>query len=354
MARVMVAMSGGVASSVVAAMLHNAGHEVTGVTMHLWEGDGDKMVESRCCSMEMVSGARRVCAQLGIPYYVFNYQKDFKKHVINYFADEYSNGMTPNPCMACNRDLKFRVLLERAELLGFDALATGHYLQNTFDGTQWRMSRGNDMRKDQSYMLHMLGQKELSRLMFPLGAMTKPEVRALASQLELATAERPESQDICFVPDRDYRSFVKSQRPDAFAAGNIVDQQGTTVGTHQGIPLYTVGQRKGLGLAVGTPLFVTHIDAQSNTIVVGPQTDLKKTTIQVDRATYVAGTPPDNQFSCLVQSRSHAPAVAAQVTVTGAQTATVTFDEPQDGISPGQSAVFYADTEVIGGGRILV
>ena len=354
MARVMVAMSGGVDSSVVAAMLHNAGHDVTGVTMHLWEGDGDKMVESRCCSMEMVSGARRVCAQLGIPYYVFNYQKDFKKHVINYFADEYSNGMTPNPCMACTRDLKFRVLLERAELLGFDALATGHYLQNTFDGTQWRMSRGNDMRKDQSYMLHMLGQKELSRLMFPLGAMTKPEVRALASQLELATAERPESQDICFVPDRDYRSFVKSQRPDAFVAGNIVDQQGATVGTHQGIPLYTVGQRKGLGLAVGTPLFVTHIDAQSNTIVVGPQADLKKTTITVDRVVYVSGTPPDNEFTCLVQSRSHAPALPARVTVTGTQTATLTFEEPQDGISPGQFAVFYADTEVIGGGRILV
>ncbi|MFM2308812.1 MAG: hypothetical protein RLY87_933 [Chloroflexota bacterium] len=354
MARVMVAMSGGVDSSVVAAMLHNAGHDVTGVTMHLWEGDGDKMVESRCCSMEMVSGARRVCAQLGIPYYVFNYQKDFKKHVINYFADEYSHGMTPNPCMACNRDLKFRVLLERAELLGFDALATGHYVQNRYDGQQWRMYRGADERKDQSYMLHMLGQKELSRLMFPLGGMVKPEVRALASQLDLATAERPESQDICFVPDRDYRSFVKTQRPDAFASGNIVDQSGATVGTHQGIPLYTVGQRRGLGLAVGSPLFVTHIDAQSNTIVVGPQSDLKKTTISIDRVVYVGGTPPDNEFTCQVQSRSHAPSVPARVTVTGAQTATLTFDEPQDGISPGQSAVFYADTEVIGGGRILV
>lgn len=354
MARVMVAMSGGVDSSVVAALLHNAGHEVTGVTMHLWEGDGDQLVESRCCSMEMVSGARRVCAQLGIPYYVFNYQKDFKKHVIDYFADAYTAGMTPNPCMACNRDLKFRVLLERAELLGFDALATGHYVQNIHDGQQWRMYRGVDMRKDQSYMLHMLGQKELSRLMFPLGGMDKPQVRALASQLDLATAERPESQDICFVPDRDYRSFVKTQRPDAFAPGQIVDANGTVVGAHQGIPQYTVGQRRGLGIAAGIPLFVTHIDSTSNTIVVGPQEQLKKTTIAVDRITYVGGTPPDNTFRCQVQSRSHAPAAAATVTVDGEQTATVVFDTPQDGISPGQSAVFYADTEVIGGGRILV
>ena len=194
MARVMVAMSGGVDSSVVAALLHRAGHDVTGVTMHLWEGDSDKMVESRCCSMEMVSGARRVCAQLGIPYYVFNYQKDFKKHVINYFADEYSQGMTPNPCLACNRDVKFRVLLERSQLLGFDMLATGHYVRNDYRDGQWHLSRGVDMRKDQSYMLHMLGQKELSRLLFPVGGMPKPEVRAIAAELDLATAERPESR----------------------------------------------------------------------------------------------------------------------------------------------------------------
>jgi tRNA-specific 2-thiouridylase len=353
MARIMVAMSGGVDSSVVAALLHQAGHDVTGVTMHLWEGDGDKLVESRCCSMEMVSGARRVCAQLGIPYYVFNYQKDFKKHVIDYFADEYTHGMTPNPCLACNRDLKFRVLLERAEMLGFDALATGHYVRNEYDGAQWRLSRSADMRKDQSYVLHMLGQKELSRLMFPLGGMTKPEVRALASQFNLATAERPESQDICFVPDRDYRSFVRTQRPDAFVAGDIVDQNGTKLGEHQGIPMYTVGQRRGLGIAVGAPIFVTHIDAQTNTIVVGDQQALRKQIIHVDRLTYVAGTPPDNTFRGTVQSRSHAPDAPATITVTGDRTVDVVFDTPQDGISPGQSAVIYIGDEVVGGGRIL-
>ena len=353
MARVMVAMSGGVDSSVVAALMQQSGHDVTGVTMHLWEGDGDKMVESRCCSMEMVSGARRVCAQLGIPYYVFNYQKDFKKHVINYFADEYAHGMTPNPCLACNRDLKFRVLLERAEMLGFDALATGHYVRNEYDGQQWRMYRSADMRKDQSYVLHMLGQKELSHLMFPLGGMTKPEVRALASQLELATAERPESQDICFVPDRDYRSFVRSQRPDAFTGGDIVDTAGNKLGEHQGIPLYTVGQRRGLGIAVGSPLFVTHIDATTNTVVVGPQADLRKARINVDRVTYVAGVPFDNEFRCAVQSRSHAPTAPATAYVTGEGCVELVFDEPQDGISPGQSAVMYRDDEVIGGGRIL-
>ena len=353
MARVMVAMSGGVDSSVVAALLHRAGHDVTGVTMHLWEGDSDKMVESRCCSMEMVSGARRVCAQLGIPYYVFNYQKDFKKHVINYFADEYSQGMTPNPCLACNRDVKFRVLLERSQLLGFDMLATGHYVRNDYRDGQWYLSRGVDMRKDQSYMLHMLGQKELSRLLFPVGGMPKPEVRAIAAELDLATAERPESQDICFVPDRDYRSFVKTQRPDAFQPGDIVDTTGKKLGAHQGIPLYTVGQRKGLGIAVGSPLFVTSIDATSNTIVVGPAQDLRKQTIHIDQTTYVGGTPPDGQFRCMVQSRSHADAAPAMATVTGERSVTIEFDTPQDGISPGQSAVMYHADEVIGGGRIL-
>ncbi|MEY2846360.1 MAG: tRNA 2-thiouridine(34) synthase MnmA [Chloroflexota bacterium] len=351
--RVMVAMSGGVDSSVVAAMLHQAGHDVTGVTMHLWEGDNDKMVESRCCSMEMVSGARRVCAQLGIPYYVFNYQKDFRKHVINYFADEYTHGMTPNPCLACNRDVKFKALLERAQLLGFDALATGHYVRNEQHAGQWHLYRSADLRKDQSYVLHMLGQSELSRLLFPLGGLTKPQVRAMASEMGLATAERPESQDICFVPDRDYRSFVKSQRPEAFMPGDIVDSTGQKLGAHQGIPLYTVGQRRGLGIAVGSPLFVTHIDADNNTVVVGPAADLRKATICVDRVTYVAGTPPDTQFVCAVQSRSHADAAPARAVVTGERTVEIHFDTPQDGISPGQSAVFYRDDEVIGGGRIL-
>lgn len=351
--RIMVAMSGGVDSSVVAAMLHRAGHDVTGVTMHLWEGDNDKMVESRCCSMEMVSGARRVCAQLGIPYYVFNYQKDFRKHVIDYFADEYTHGMTPNPCLACNRDVKFKALLERSQLLGFDALATGHYVRNEYHDGQWHLSRSADLRKDQSYVLHMLGQSELARLLFPLGGLTKPQVRAMAAEMDLATAERPESQDICFVPDRDYRTFVKSQRPDAFAPGDIVDSTGQKLGAHQGIPLYTVGQRRGLGIAVGSPLFVTHIDAQSNTVVVGPAVDLRKTVIHVDRVTYVAGTPPDTQFACAVQSRSHADAAAATAFVTGERTVDIHFDTPQDGISPGQSAVMYIGDEVIGGGRIL-
>jgi len=303
--------------------------------------------------MEMVSGARRVCAQLGIPYYVFNYQKDFRKHVINYFADEYTHGMTPNPCLACNRDVKFKALLERAQLLGFDALATGHYVRNEYSDGQWHLYRSADLRKDQSYVLHMLGQTDLARLLFPLGGLTKPQVRAMASDMGLATAERPESQDICFVPDRDYRSFVKNQRPDAFAPGDIVDSTGQKLGAHQGIPLYTVGQRRGLGIAVGSPLFVTHIDADSNTVVVGPAADLRKATIRVDRVTYVAGTPPDTQFACMVQSRSHADAASARAIVTGERTVEIHFDTPQDGISPGQSAVLYRDDEVIGGGRIL-
>jgi tRNA-specific 2-thiouridylase len=246
-------MSGGVDSSVAAALLKEAGHEVIGVTLHLWDDDDQRLAESLCCSQDMAESARRVCAQLDIPYYVFNYQREFRKHVIDYFLSEYARGYTPNPCLACNRDLKFRALLTRALGLGYDYVATGHYARiraaGAPDSAQYELLRAADRDKDQSYMLHILVQEQLARLIFPIGDYRKAEVRALAAERGLASADRPESQDICFVPGGDYRNLLREERPEALVPGPIVDRSGRELGRHAGLPLYTVGQRRGLGVA---------------------------------------------------------------------------------------------------------
>jgi tRNA-specific 2-thiouridylase len=352
MAKIVVAMSGGVDSSVAAALLVEAGHEVIGVTLHLWDDDDDRLAESLCCSQEIAESARRVCAQLGIPYYVFNYQREFRKHVIEYFLNEYSRGFTPNPCLACNRDLKFRALLNRALGLGYEYVATGHYARIQPSDHGFQLLRAVDHEKDQSYMLHILGQRELSRLHFPIGHYTKAQVRELATARGLASADRPESQDICFVPGGDYRNLLREERPEALAPGPIVDQQGHEVGRHQGLPLYTIGQRRGIGVAAGQPIYVTEIDPARNTLVVGPASALERTTLHIDSLTFVASTPPDTSFECMVQIRAHATPVPARVTLGEADQAMVTFERPQRAITPGQSAVFYSGDITIGGGRI--
>lgn len=356
MAKVIVAMSGGVDSSLAAALLHEQGHEVIGVTMHLWDGDDDRLAESLCCSQEIAESARRVCAQLGIPYYVFNYQKEFRRHVIEYFLQEYSHGYTPNPCLACNRDVKFRALLNRAQALGVDYVATGHYARigvvESEQGKSFQLLRALDPEKDQSYMLHMLGQNELSRLLFPIGEFTKGQVRELAKARGLSSADRPESQDICFVPGGDYRNLLREERPESIMAGPIVDQHGRELGRHQGLPLYTIGQRRGLGVAGGQPLYVVKLDTARNAVVVGPSEALERTNLEASGVTFVSGVWPEAPFTCSAQIRSHARPVEAYVVPAAAGRVRVEFAQPQRAVTPGQAVVFYDGDAVLGGGRI--
>ncbi len=374
MAKIMVAMSGGVDSSLVAALLHEAGHAVTGVTMHLWDGDDERLAESLCCSQEMTESARHVCAQLDIPYYVFNYQQEFRRHVIEYFLKEYAQGYTPNPCLACNRDIKFRALLTRADALGFDYLATGHYARirrptaddrplnggdrgDTVVGGQssvvgYQLLRALDSDKDQSYMLHMLQQADLARLMFPIGEYAKAEVRAMATERGLASADRPESQDICFVPGGDYRNLLREERADSLRPGPIVDLAGRELGRHQGLPLYTIGQRRGLGIAAKQPLYVTALDAARNAVVVGPQEALDRRALDATQVTFVSAEWPDAPFDCQAQIRSHAAPVEARVTPDTPGRIHVEFARPQRAVSPGQAVVLYDGDVVLGGGRI--
>jgi tRNA-specific 2-thiouridylase len=365
MAKIMVAMSGGVDSSLAAALLHEAGHDVTGVTMDLWDGDDERLKESLCCSQEMAESARRVCAQLSIPYYVFNYRREFRKFVIEYFLREYTHGYTPNPCLECNREVKFRALMSRAEALGFDCVATGHYARirgneepvgicSSFIAhrSSFELLRAVDRDKDQSYMLHMLQQADLARLLFPIGEYSKAEVRALAAERGLASADRPESQDICFVPGGDYRNLLIEERPGSLRPGPIVDEQGHELGQHQGLPLYTIGQRRGLGVAAGQPLYVMSLDVSRNAVVVGPREALERDTLVATGVTFVSGNWPTAPFDCHVQIRSHAEPAIARVAPEEPGRIHVAFTCPQHAITPGQAVVMYHDDVVLGGGRI--
>ncbi len=354
MAKVLVAMSGGVDSSLVAVLLHEQGYDVTGVTLHLWDAEEDEFKESQCCSQDMVSGARRVCAQYNLPYYVFNYQQEFRRHVIEYFIKGYVDGMTPNPCLVCNRDIKFRVLLDRAAKLGFDYVASGHYARlYRDDNGVVSLWRGVDTAKDQSYALYMLPQADLQRILFPLGDYTKPQVRAMAHARGLVTADRPESQDICFVPENDYRAFLKHEAPDAFAPGPILDLDGRVLGEHRGLPHYTVGQRRGLGISTPAPVYVTELDTARNAVVVAPAEFAGQAACVVDSVVFQSGHIPAESFACDVQLRIHGTPAPAIITMLDATHARVQLQAEQRTITPGQAAVFYAGDRVIGGGLIM-
>jgi tRNA-specific 2-thiouridylase len=341
---VLVAMSGGVDSSVAAALLVEAGHDVTGVTLKLWGGESD----SGCCSVGDVEDARRVAAQLDIPHYVFNFVDEFDAKVVGPYADAYASGRTPNPCVECNRSMKFGRLLDRADALGFDAVATGHYARRRGTEGGYRLVRGADAAKDQSYVLYMLGQRELARVLLPVGELTKAEVRAHAARLGLRTAAKPESMDVCFISRREGREDFLASRV-AARPGAVVDTSGGVVGRHDGITRFTVGQRRGLGVATGERRYVLDVDAATATVTVGARVDLLRDEVRVDGLSFVAGSPPPAEQEVLVQVRAHGIPVAGNL-----DDRVVRFASPQPRVAPGQVVALYDGDTLLGGGIAAV
>ena len=334
----MVAMSGGVDSSVAAARLLAAGHDVTGVTLKLWGGESD----SGCCSVSDVEDARRVAAQLGIPHYVFNFADDFEAAVVAPYVEAYAAGRTPNPCVECNRSIKFDRLLARADALGFDALATGHHARVARAGGQPALLRGRDRAKDQSYVLYMLRPAQLERLLLPVGELTKADVRAEAAALGLRTADKAESMDVCFITRGGRERFLTARG--AMTPGDIVDGNGLVVGRHRGTAAFTIGQRRGLDVAAGERRYVVDVDSRRGTVTIGRRDDLLRDRVALTGLSFVAG-PPGAGEGLLVQSRAHGEPVAGRL-VDG----TVHFDEPQPRVAPGQVVALYRGDALVGGG----
>jgi tRNA-specific 2-thiouridylase len=343
--QVLVAMSGGVDSSVAAALMTDAGHQVMGVTLKLWSGPNGEAPSAGCCTVSDAEDARRVAAQLDIPYYVLDHTEDFRDGVVDKFVADYATGRTPNPCIECNRTVKFDRLLRRLDDFECDVLVTGHHARSREVEGVWQLLRGADAAKDQSYVLSMLTQRELSRTRFPVGELTKKQVRQVASGMGMRTAHKAESMDICFVGQRDYRGFLRDVAPEVFAAGAVVDSDGREIGSHDGIAGFTVGQRRGLGVAVGEPRFVIRIESGSATVVVGSRDELAVRSVALDQITWSRGSGGDGPV--VAQYRAHGEAIPAWIEDT-----TLTFDRPQEAVSPGQTVAFYEGEVVLGGALI--
>jgi tRNA-specific 2-thiouridylase len=343
--RALVAMSGGVDSSVAAALMQKAGHDVVGVTLKLWSGPNGEAPTAGCCTVSDAEDARRVAAQLDIPYYVLDYTEEFRHGVVDRFIRDYTSGRTPNPCIECNRTVKFDRLLTGLDHFDSDVLVTGHHARSRVEDGVWGLYRGADREKDQSYVLSMLTQGELSRTRFPVGELTKREVRAMATSLGLRTAAKPESMDICFVGRRDYRGFLRETAPESFQPGPVVDRDGGEIGRHDGIIGFTVGQRRGLGVAVGEPRYVVRIEPASATVVLGRRGDLVVGGVRLDSVTWSTGVEVSGQV--MAQYRAHGEPVAAAL-----HGDRLLFSEPQEAVAPGQTMAFYDGDRLLGGALI--
>lgn len=352
--RVVIGMSGGVDSSTAAALLQQQGYDVVGITLKLWPQDCVSRAEDKCCGPQAVTDARGVAHKLGIPFYVIDEAADFQKLVISYFAEEYKAGRTPNPCVMCNERLKFGNLLDRARQLGAEYIATGHYARIEHDSASGRhlLKRARDLKKDQSYFLFSLRQDQFARVLFPLGEMTKPETRNLARENQLKTADKEDSMEICFVPDKDYGKFLRQTELVQPHQGEIVDVAGRVLGHHQGIEFYTIGQRKGLGIATGKPIYVIDLDPEHNRVVVGDETHLECGEFTVDRCNWIAFETPPQSLEAAVKIRYSHPGAPATITPLDGARARISLHVPQRAVTPGQACVFYDGDLVIGGGWI--
>jgi tRNA-uridine 2-sulfurtransferase len=352
MARIVVAMSGGVDSSVAAAILAAGGHDVIGLSMQLYDQSGTQAFGS-CCTLDDLHDARRVATAIGVPHYILNFERQFQQTVVANFVGEYTAGRTPLPCAHCNSDLKFSTLLERAQGLGAEVVATGHYarVEQAANG-RWLLRRGVDPDKDQAYFLFSLTQAQLARAAFPVGTLTKTDVRAHARALGLRVAEKPDSQEICFVPDGDYARFVEKQAPAAVKAGAVADESGRTLATHDGVHRFTIGQRKGLGVSSQVPLYVLRIDADSGQVTVGPRGALERRALTASQVNWTCGETPADWTAVTAQIRHRHTPTPGRVRALPDGRAEFESDAALSAVTPGQAAVFYDGDVVIGGGWI--
>lgn len=349
--RVVVALSGGVDSAAAAAILTAQGYDVVGVMLRLWSEPGVGEA-NRCCTLEATQDARRVAWALDIPFYLLDCEEAFREHIVDAFIREHAAGRTPNPCVVCNRAIKFGFLLEQLRAFDADALATGHYARVVRAEGEVQLWRARDPRKDQSYVLHVLEQAQLRRVLFPLGDLTKAEARALVAARGLPVAAKPESQDLCFVRDQDYRRFLREHAPAIVRPGPILDRAGRELGQHQGLPLYTIGQRRGIGIAGPAPLYVLELDVARNALIVGPAEQLGRAVFEVRPAHFISGQPLAAPLEVTLQVRYTGREVAATLTPLPEAAVRVQLSAPCRDVTPGQSAVFYHGAQVLGGGVI--
>ena len=347
-----IAMSGGVDSSVAALKMLEAGYRCTGCTMRLYDYETVGIADMTCCSQKDVEDARQVCEKLGMPHRVLHYEEAFRKEVIERFADAYVRGETPNPCIDCNRYIKFAVLYEEARAAGCDKIVTGHYARIAQENGRYVLKKAKDLSKDQSYVLYNLTQDNLAHTAFPLGEMTKAEARDLAAKHGFGNAEKKDSQDICFVPHGDYAAVIESVRETGDVPGNFVDGEGNVLGTHKGITHYTLGQRRGLGLSLKEPFYVCRLDVEKNEVVLSREEGLFHRTFLVEDINWISGEAPAETIIAKAKVRYRQAEKEASITPLSGTTAEITFTEPERAITPGQSAVFYENDTVLGGGII--